>query len=1031
MSHFLDRLTYFRRTQEKFSDGHGITTDESREWEDAYRKRWAADKIVRSTHGVNCTGSCSWKIYVKGGIVTWETQQTDYPRTRPDLPNHEPRGCPRGASYSWYLYSGTRIKYPLVRARLIRHWREARETMTPVAAWQSIVQDPDKRRDWVAKRGRGGFVRVGWDEVTELIAAANAYTIKEYGPDRIAGFSPIPAMSMISYAAGSRYLSLIGGTLLSFYDWYCDLPPSSPQTWGEQTDVPESADWYNAGFLLVWGSNIPMTRAPDAHFYSEVRYRGAKSVVIAPDFNEAAKFSDMWLHPKQGTDAALALALGHVVLREFHVERQAEYFADYTRRYSDFPLLVKLVERDGRLVPTGCCARPISRRARRDANNPTGRLSPSTNSAAIGRSQPALPGFAGAIQGKWNLEERTGTAATSGCERRSRSIMTRSNRSPSPTSALTRRTTSSRLGTTMCCATCPGQRDHARRRRAALVATVFDLFCANYGVDRGFGGENVAGSYDDDVPFTPAWARRSPGVPRQAIIQVAREFAANAETTKGRSMVILGAGLNHWYHMDMSYRGIIALLVMCGCVGQSGGGWAHYVGQEKLRPQTGWLPLAFALDWTRPPRQMNGTSFFYAHTDQWRYETLKMSEILSPLAPEGDWSGSDDRLQRQGRAHGLAALRAAARRQPHRWGKHPRDADGRSGEVDRRRAQIRRPQARQHRSGQPRNWPRNMFFWRSNVLGASGKGHEYFLKHLVGSLHGVIGTDEEAAGLERPKEVVWHDEAPGRQARPDGQYRLPDVDHQRVYSDIVLPTATWYEKHDLNTSDMHPFIHPLTAAVDPAWESKSDWNIFRAIAKKFSDVAPEVLGVEHDVVRRRSSTTRRRARPALRAEGLVEGRMRTHSGQDDAERRTSSSATIPRPLPASPRWGRCSRSSATAPRGSAGTPSTRSSCSAISTAGCRRVPTKGRPKIDTDIDACETILMLAPETNGEVAVKAWEALSKRPAATTPISPRARRRRRSASATSSRSRARSSPRRSGQASRARRSATTPATPTCTS
>ena len=208
MSHFLDRLTYFRRAREKFSDGHGITTNEAREWEDAYRKRWAADKIVRSTHGVNCTGSCSWKIYVKGGIVTWETQQTDYPRTRPDLPNHEPRGCPRGASYSWYLYSGTRIKYPLVRARLIRHWREARKTMTPVAAWKSIVQDADKRRDWVSKRGRGGFVRVGWDEVTELIAAANAYTIKEYGPDRIAGFSPIPAMSMISYAAGSRYLSL-------------------------------------------------------------------------------------------------------------------------------------------------------------------------------------------------------------------------------------------------------------------------------------------------------------------------------------------------------------------------------------------------------------------------------------------------------------------------------------------------------------------------------------------------------------------------------------------------------------------------------------------------------------------------------------------------------------------------------------------------------------------------------------------------------------------------------------------------------
>ncbi|WP_281389398.1 nitrate reductase subunit alpha [Sphingomonas sediminicola] len=641
MSHFLDRLTYFRRTQEKFADGHGITTDEARDWEDAYRKRWAADKIVRSTHGVNCTGSCSWKIYVKGGIVTWETQQTDYPRTRPDLPNHEPRGCPRGASYSWYLYSGTRIKYPLVRARLVRHWREARKTMTPVAAWKSIVQDTDKRRDWVSKRGRGGFVRVGWDEVTELIAAANAYTIKEYGPDRIAGFSPIPAMSMISYAAGSRYLSLIGGNLLSFYDWYCDLPPSSPQTWGEQTDVPESADWYNAGFLLVWGSNIPMTRAPDAHFYSEVRYRGAKSVVIAPDYNEAAKFSDMWLHPKQGTDAALALALGHVVLREFYVDRQAEYFTDYTRKYSDFPLLVKLVERDGRLVQDRLLrAADIKGALGEDANPDWKTVAYDENSGKL-VCPLGSAGHRWGDKGKWNLEEKDGK----GKDVRLRTTLADDHDEIVPVAfpyfggdaphdfvatdhpeVLLRNI--------------PVKTLKLADGSKAQVATVFDLFCANYGVDRRFGGANVAKSFDDDVPFTPAWAEKVTGVPRQAIIQVAREFASNAEITNGRSMVILGAGLNHWYHMDMSYRGIIALLVMCGCVGQSGGGWSHYVGQEKLRPQTGWLPLAFGLDWSRPPRQMNGTSFFYAHTDQWRYESLKMSEILSPLAPEGDWSGS-------------------------------------------------------------------------------------------------------------------------------------------------------------------------------------------------------------------------------------------------------------------------------------------------------------------------------------------------------------------------------------------------------
>ncbi len=152
MSHFLDRLRFFTTARPQFSDGHGAVTDEDRKWEEGYRQRWQHDKIVRSTHGVNCTGSCSWKVYVKGGIVTWETQQTDYPRTRPDMPNHEPRGCSRGASYSWYLYSANRLKYPLVRSALVRLWRERRRTMAPVDAWRSIVDDEHAHRRVLAQR---------------------------------------------------------------------------------------------------------------------------------------------------------------------------------------------------------------------------------------------------------------------------------------------------------------------------------------------------------------------------------------------------------------------------------------------------------------------------------------------------------------------------------------------------------------------------------------------------------------------------------------------------------------------------------------------------------------------------------------------------------------------------------------------------------------------------------------------------------------------------------------------------------------
>src|SRR5512138_3322648 len=411
MSHTLDRLAFFTRKTELFSDGHGVMNDEDRAWEEAYRSRWRHDKIVRSTHGVNCTGSCSWKIYVKGGIVTWETQQTDYPCTRPDLPNHEPRGCSRGASYSWYLYSGNRVKYPLVRSRLLRLWREARALRTPVAAWASIVEDPTKRDAYTKKRGCGGFVRATWDEVTEIVAAANAYTVKKHGPDRVIGFSPIPAMSMVSYAAGSRYLSLLGGVSLSFYDWYCDLPPSSPQTWGEQTDVPESADWYNSGFLLIWGSNVPQTRTPDAHFYTEARYRGAKSVVICPDYSEASKFADLWISVKQGTDAALAMAFGHVILKEFHIERQVPYFRDYVRRYTDMPMLVRLTKRDGQFVPDRLLRASDFADNLGETNNPewkTVAYDETSESVVVPRGSV---GFRWGEKGKWNLEEKKSDGA--------------------------------------------------------------------------------------------------------------------------------------------------------------------------------------------------------------------------------------------------------------------------------------------------------------------------------------------------------------------------------------------------------------------------------------------------------------------------------------------------------------------------------------------------------------------------------------------------------------------------------------------
>ena len=611
MKHVFERLNFLKKIEDTFSEQHGILTNEDRSWEEVYRKRWQHDKIARSTHGVNCTGSCSWKIYVKNGIITWETQQTDYPRTKSGMPNHEPRGCQRGASYSWYIYSAARLKYPLIRSTLAALWFEHKaKNKNPVEAWSAIQSNANERNSYVLTRGKGGFIRSSWDILNELIVAANIYTIKKYGPDRVCGFSPIPAMSMVSYAAGSRYLSLIGGVCLSFYDWYCDLPPSSPQTWGEQTDVPESADWYNSYFIILWGANVPQTRTPDAHFFTEVQYKGAKTVVVSPDFSEASKLSDLWLSIRQGTDSALLMSLGHVILKEYYLTetKKADYFIDYAKTYTDMPCLVIIEETDLGHTP-GRFLRAS------DINEFSTEKNPEWKVIVYNNKTKNLCALKGSIGYRWDKSQLWNLKYDKENTDPSLSFIDGNDQILSikfPYYA------SSKYQHFYFTST---EHDDILSRQVPVkiinidgkktyIATVFDLLVANYGIDRQLNDTNVAKSYNDNVPYTPLWQEKITGIKAHDVITLARQFADNALKTNGKSMIITGAGMNHWYHMDMNYRGMINILMMCGCIGISGGGWAHYVGQEKLRPQAGWAPLAFALDWNRPPRLMNGTSFF-------------------------------------------------------------------------------------------------------------------------------------------------------------------------------------------------------------------------------------------------------------------------------------------------------------------------------------------------------------------------------------------------------------------------------------
>ena len=387
-------------------------------------------------------------------------------------------------------------------------------------------------------RGLGGFVRSSWDEVNEIVAAANVYTIKKHGPDRVIGFSPIPAMSMVSYAAGSRYLSLIGGVCMSFYDWYCDLPPSSPQVWGEQTDVPESADWYNSSYIIAWGSNVPQTRTPDAHFFTEVRYKGTKTVAVTPDYSEVAKLSDMWLHPKQGTDAAVAMAMGHVILKEFYFDGRG---AQRLLRRLRAPLHRPADARDAEgaharraarpsWCPTAMCARRTSTASSARPTTRNGRRSPSTRPARWCCRNGAI-GFrwgpdGRADQGQWNLEAKEARhgnevklklSLLEGDAPEQRHAQGRLSRTSAASKARISRTT---RRADVLVRTVPVQRialGKAGEQREALVATVFDLQAPITAWRAACPANTRRTSYDDDTPYTPAWQERITGTPRDQI----------------------------------------------------------------------------------------------------------------------------------------------------------------------------------------------------------------------------------------------------------------------------------------------------------------------------------------------------------------------------------------------------------------------------------------------------------------------------------------------------------------------------------
>ncbi|MBI4517055.1 MAG: molybdopterin-dependent oxidoreductase [Deltaproteobacteria bacterium] len=285
---------------------HSATLAGSRDyrgWEDLYRRQWRWDRVVRGTHTMtNCTAGCAWDLFVKDDVVWREEQKAPYVASMPSLPDFNPRGCQKGACAADLMYSPSRIRYPLRR---------------------------------VGARGDGRWQRISWDEALAATATAMVEAIERDGPASVVCELGSNIGAGPNSAAPLRFFHLLGSPVTDPTAQIGDLIAGAAITFGDGHPCGSSDDWYRSNYLVLWAFNPAATRIPDAHFLNEARYRGAEIVVVAPDLNATAIHADLWLNPRPGTDAALALGAAQVIVAE------NLFNPAYVAEQTDLPLLVR------------------------------------------------------------------------------------------------------------------------------------------------------------------------------------------------------------------------------------------------------------------------------------------------------------------------------------------------------------------------------------------------------------------------------------------------------------------------------------------------------------------------------------------------------------------------------------------------------------------------------------------------------------------------------------------------------------------
>ncbi|HKI30823.1 MAG TPA: molybdopterin-dependent oxidoreductase, partial [Gemmataceae bacterium] len=347
----------------------------ARDWEKVYRDQYRCDSTFTWVCAPNDTHMCRLRAFVRNGVMLRSEQNYDHDRCGDLYGNRatkawNPRGCPKGYTMHRRVYGPYRLKGPVLR----KGWKEWAD-----AGFPSLSDKPELRKQYrFDDRGNDTFVRVSWDDAYKYVAGALEAIARTYSGDdgrarlvkdgydeimidQVQGAgtrtvkvgSNLPIHGVVGKFGIYRLANLLGlldyhvrklddpkkargGRDWNEYTWRGDQAPGQPFVHGLQTSDMDMNDLRFSKLVIQVGKNLIENKMPESHWLNECMERGGKLVDVAPEYNCPATKSNYWIGVRPGlSDTAVFLGVTKILMDE------GWYDADFVRRFTDFPLLVR------------------------------------------------------------------------------------------------------------------------------------------------------------------------------------------------------------------------------------------------------------------------------------------------------------------------------------------------------------------------------------------------------------------------------------------------------------------------------------------------------------------------------------------------------------------------------------------------------------------------------------------------------------------------------------------------------------------